>query len=149
MTQTAEQMTSKHSTLEVAADCLNYIDISGSSNKFSPSGGADMTGSTHAFEGSSPMTAIGRKEPHSGTLTVIYTEVDVEAADLLQGFHENQERICVRYRPQGPGAGNWEWIYSVHITEDVTPESDATTGDILIKDVPWFGVLLSFGPQAT
>jgi len=27
--------------------------------------------------------------------------------------------------------------------------SDATTGDILVKDVPWIGTLLSYGPQAS
>ena len=149
MAQTVEQMTSKHSTLAVAADCLNYTDISGSSNKFDPSGGEHMTGATHTFEGHDPLIALGKKEAYTGTISAIYTEEDTEAADLLQGFYDNQDRICVRYRPKGDGVGNWEWIYSVYIVGPVTPVSDATTGDILVKDVPWIGTLLSYGPQAS
>jgi len=147
--QTEGHMTSKHSTLEVAADCLNYTDISGSSNKFDPTGGEHMVGTTHAFEGYQALVALGRIEPYTGTITAIYTEVDAESADLLQGFYENQDRICVRHRPAGAGVGNWEWIFSIYITGPVVPMADATSGDIIIKDVPWTGTLLSWGPQAT
>jgi len=149
MVQTNAQMTSKHSALAVAADCLNYTDISGSSNKFDPTGGGHMVGSTHTFEGDQALVNLGKIENYTGTITAIYTEEDSEAADLLQGFYENQTRICVRHRPAGDGAGNWEWIFSIFITGPVVPTTDATSGDILIKDVPWVGTLLSFGPQAT
>ena len=149
MVQTAGHMTSKHSTLEVAADCLNYTDISGSSNKFDPTGGEHMVGTTHSFEGYQALVALGRIEPYTGTITAIYTEVDSESADLLQGFYENQDRICVRHRPAGAGVGNWEWIFSILITGPIVPMTDATSGDIIIKDVPWTGTLLSWGPQAT
>ena len=149
MVQTTGHMTSKHSTVEVAADCLNYTDISGSSNKFDPTGGEHEVGSTYTYEGYQAVIALGRIAPFTGTLTAIYTEIDNEAADLLQGFYENQTRICVRHRPAGAGAGKWEWIFSVFITGPVVPMTDATSSDIIIKDVPWTGTLLSWGPQAT
>jgi len=149
MVQTTGHMTSKHSTVEVAADCLSYTDISGSSNKFDPTGGEHEVGSTYTFEGYSALIALGRIAPYTGTLTAIYTEIDNEAADLLQGFYENQTRICVRHRPAGAGVGNWEWIFSIFITGPVVPMTDATSSDIVIKDVPWTGTLLSWGPQAT
>ena len=149
MAQTVGHMTSKHSTVEVAADCVNYTDISGSSNKFDPTGGEHEVGSTYTFEAYQAVVALGRIGLYTGTLTAIYTEVDGEAADLLMGFYENQTRICVRHRPAGAGAGNWEWIFSIYITGPVVPMTDATSGDIVIKDVPWTGTLLSWGPQAT
>lgn len=149
MVQTTGHGTSKHSTVEVSADCLNYTDISGSSNKFDPTGGGHGMGTTHTFEGYQALVAPGRIEPYTGTITAIYTEEDTESADLLQGFYDNQSLICVRHRPFGAGAGNWEWIFSVFITGPVVPMTDATSPDILIKDVPWIGTLLSYGPQAT
>ncbi len=149
MTQTVGQITSKHSTIEVAADCLNYTNISGSSNKLDPTGGEHEVGTTYTFEGVQALIALGRIGPFTGTLTAIYTEIDSEAADLLMGFYENQTRICIRHRPDGPGAGKWEFIYSVFITGPINPMTDANSADIVIKDVPWTGTLLSWGPQAT
>lgn len=147
--QTIGHMTSKHSTIEVAVDCLNYTDISGSSNKFDPTGGEHEEGITYTFEGVQALIALGRIGPFTGTLTAIYTEVENEAADLLMGFYENQTRICIRHRPDGPGAGKWEFVYSVFIKGPINPMTDATSSDIVIKDIPWTGTMESWGRQAT
>ena len=149
MAQTTGHITSKHSTVEVAENCLDYTDISGSSNKFDPTGGEHEVGTTYTFEGYQALLALARLGPFTGTLTAVYTEVDTEATDLLLGFWENQTRICIRHRPKGAGAGNWEFIYSVLILGPAIPMTDATSSDIIIKDVPWIGTLLSWGPQAT
>ena len=121
MAQTVGHMTSKHSTVEVAANCVDYTDVSGSTNKFDPTGGEHEVGTSYTFEGYSALLALGRLAPYTGTLTAIYTEVDGEAADLLQGFYENQTRICVRHRPAGAGAGNWEWIFSCLLYTSPSP----------------------------
>ena len=150
MPQTDGQITAKHSTLEVAADCLNYLDISGSSNSFDPGGsGAHMTGSTHTFAEHLPLIGLGKKEPVTATIRIVYTEEDNEAADIIDGFFTNQTLHCLRWRPAGAGAGNWQFIGRGYFITPITPAGDATSGDIITVEVTWFGAELPMSPQAT
>lgn len=149
MVQTIGHMTSKHSVLYVSTDGVNYTDLGGSSNSFSPAGGSHGIGSTHTFTGTEPVVGLGRKELVTATIRLIYTEVDGEAADLFDGFFNNQDQIWVRWRPAGDGVGKWEWLGVGYCPDPVTPAGDATSSDIIVKEVTWVGKALSMGPQAS
>lgn len=147
--QTVGHMTSKHAKLRVSTDGVNYTDISGSSNSFSPTGGSHGVGSTHTFEGTTPVVGLGRKELVTATIRMIYTEVDGESADLFDGFFNNQDPIWVDWRPAGDGVGKWQWIGKGYCPDPVTPAGDATSSDIIVKEVTWVGCALTMGPQAS
>ena len=150
MPQTDGHMTSKHSTIEVSTDeGVNYTDISCSANAFEPNPGAHMTGSAHVFCEPLPLVALGNIEPSEATLRLIYTEDEGEAVDLIEGFVTNQTKVWLRWRPKGPGAGNWEWTGGGYFTTLPIPAGDSDSGDILAVEVPWFGVGLTSAPQAT
>lgn len=145
--QTTGQITSKHSTLEVSSDQVaaysdvgNWIDLSGSVSAFEPTGGASMTGSTHTYGPHHlPLIGIGKREPVEATVRIIYTEEDAEATDLIDGFAENQTLVWLRHRPKGAVAGAWEFVGRGYFTERPKVAPDATSADILLCEVPWFG----------
>ena len=149
MVQTIGHMTSKHSTLEVSKDGVNYTDLGNSTNSFAPAGGSHGVGSTHTFTGTTPVVGLGRKEPITATIRMVYTEVDGEAADLFDGFFNNQDEIWVRYRPKGAAVGSWEFVGRGYCPDPIVPASDATSSDIIVKEVTWFGTELPMGPQAS
>ena len=149
MTQTEGQMTSKHTTLEVSTDNANWTDISCSSNSFDPSGGEHMFGSTHVFCGHNPLIGLGKKEVVEATVRIVYTEEESEAADLIDGFVTNQTPVWIRHRPKGAVAGAWEFVGKGYFLTPINPSTDATSADILTKEVRWVGSELPMGPQAT
>lgn len=143
-------MTAQDSTLEVAADCVNYLNISGSSNSFDPGGsGAITTGFVNTFGSLYPAIGLGKFEPVTATVRIIYSEVPNEAADIVDGFLRNKTLHCLRWRPAGSGAGNWQFVGRGYFINPITPAGDATSSDILTVEVTWFGDQLPMSPQAT
>ena len=143
--QTIGQGTSKHSTFEVSADqvaayddVVNWTHLGGSVSVLTPGGGDHMTGSAHTFAEHTPLTALGKINPITHTVRIIYTEEESEAADLIDGFFENQTRVWIRYKPFGTD-GSGVFIYRGFFTGPVVPPSDAGSADILTAEIPFFG----------
>ena len=143
--QTVGEMTSKHSTLEVSADqvdayadVVNWTHLGGSANSVTPGGGEHMTGSSHTFTGHDPVIGIGKRNPITHTVRIVYTEEESEAADLIDGFYENQTKVWLRHKPGGDD-GHGVFVVRGWFTGRVEPPTDATSGDILLVEVPFFG----------
>jgi len=148
--QTVGHITSKHVTLALSADGIDWsADVSGSVTAVTPGGGESMTGSSHVFGAHIPIIGIGKKNPVTYVIRYPYTEVDAEMADLIDGYFENQDLCYLRYRPRGSQADGWEFTGAGYWTTPVTPATDATTADIVSNEATWFGVELARGDQAT
>ena len=140
MVQTLHAMTAKDFEIDVSTDASTWVDISGSAASISMEGGERETGSAHTAGDADPLTGIGPKAPGEGTLTVIYTEVaTTEAADLVDGYYEAGTRVYLRARPRGTTVGHWQWISRGWFTTPVAPVLDAASGDILVREIGWFG----------
>jgi len=139
MAQTIRQMTSKDLEVHVSADGGEWTDISGSSAAWSPSGGERETGSAHTAGDADPVVGIGPKGPASGSLRIIYTEETSEAADLIDGYYENGTYMYLRARVKGSTVGDWQWTSKGYFAGPTFPEADASSGDILVVEVPWHG----------
>lgn len=145
--QTNGQITSKHATLEISGDQVaaygdvtNWVDISGSVNSVEPSGGAHMTGSTNTLGPfHDPLIGIGKKEAVEATIKAVYTEEAGEAVDLITGYALNQQQVWLRHRPKGSASGAWEFVGRGYFTEEPKVATDASSGDIILVEVPWFG----------
>lgn len=149
MAVTQAQMTSKHSTLEIAADEDGpWTDLPNVTN-FEPDGGAHMTGSANVFGRSVPLTGIGNKEPVTANITVVYSEVASEDYDLLEAYFESQANIWLRYRPGGTSPGIWQFVGRGYITNQPVPPADAGSGDLLAAQFAWFGNELERQDQTT
>lgn len=140
MARTLDQMTSKHSTLEIAADedgpwtSLDLATIS-----FSADGGEHGTGVVNIFGATIPLVALGNKSEVTATIAVVYTETASEPYDLLEAYFESQALIFVRSRPAG-SSGTWQFVGSGFVLNQPVPEQDATSPDILRAE---FNLILS------
>ena len=108
-----------------------------------------MTGSGHVFCEPLPLVGIGNIEATESTVKIMYTEIESEATDLIEGFVTNQTPVYLRWRPQGAGAGHWEWVEYGYFTTQPVPAGDSDSGDLLTVEVPFFGVGLVMQQQAT
>jgi len=149
MPQTTGHITSKNVELELSTDGENWTHIDCSSGAVTPSGGVTMTGSTHVFCEHLPLIGAGNIEPTTLGIRLVYTEVENESCDLIDGFRVNQALVWLRYRPKGAESGAWEFTGQGYFITPITPAADATSADILTVDVDWFGVELALGVQGT
>ena len=134
MARTRGQMTSKHSTIEVAADEDGpWTSLDMAAISFSADGGAHQSGTVNIFGSTIPLVALANKEAVTATIGVVYTEVASESYDLLEAYFESQNEIFVRSRPEG-ASGDWQFVGSGFVLNQPVPEQDATSADILRAD---------------
>lgn len=139
MAQTSHHMTSQDLEIHVSTDAGEWTDISGSSAAWSTDGGERETGTEYTAGSVDPLIGVGPMSPGTGTLRFIYTEAANEATDIINGYAENGTRVYLRARPRGSTVGYWQWTSRGHFLKRVTPAVDASSGDILTCEVPWFG----------
>jgi len=139
MAQTVHPLTSKDLVVEVSTDGGAWTDISGTAASWSPSGGERETGFAHTAGNADPVVGIGPKAPASGTLTIVYTEVTNEGADLIDGYYEAGTYLYLHARVRGSTVGYWEWTSKGYFTGPTVPVADASSGDVLTVEVPWHG----------
>lgn len=148
MAQTTGWITGKDLTIEVSTDDSTYTSIGGSSNSVEPGGGASKKGSAHTFGTMPPIVSIGKPEAVDLKLNILYTEVSGEAADLLQGYFENQTAVYLRYRPKGAGTGLWQFKGLGYFYTPVTPKIDSDNANPIAVTINWWGAQLAKTAQA-
>ena len=149
MPQTEGHGTSKHVELDVSTDGENWTSINCSSAAITPGGGEMGIGVAHTFCEVQPLLGPGRVSETTLGISIVYTEVPNESADLIDGFRVNQTEVWIRYRPFGSAAGAWEFIGRGYFTTPITPPADAGSDDLLMVDTSWTGTELAMGIQAT
>jgi len=83
-----------------------WTDISGSSNKLTPSGGEMRTSGTHPTGVEDPKLTAGGKELINVAITAYYTETANEARELLEDAYQNRKDARVRWSPKGGNTGD-------------------------------------------
>ncbi len=150
MTQTTGHISAVNATVEVSTDNATWKDISGSANSISPDGGERMTGEAYTLgDTDTALIAVGKKQPISLKLRIIYTEETDEAAYLLDGYYDNKTYVYLRYRPKGKQVGAWQFVGRGYFTTPIVPEADSGSADILMVEATWFGTELPVTVQSS
>lgn len=137
MSKTVGALSAKNVKLEVSPDNATWINISGSSNAITPSGGKAKTGEMNVFGDSAPVTVMGNSDPVELTIVAIYTEVDEEAVDVMGDAYTAGVSYYLRYSPKGGASGTWMFTSDEgNFIQAVTPEVNADdTKPVTVKAV--------------
>lgn len=143
MAQTTGQTNSTDAIVEVSTDGSSWTDISGSAAVVTPDGGDRVTGSANTFTGEYPLVAAGKRQAVRVRIRAIYTEVDNESADLINGYVENKTFTYLRYAPRGRTAGNWQFSGQGYFTRPILPPVDAGSGAVVMIETEWYGAAMA------
>jgi len=146
---TLNHMTSYNTRIQVSTDYETWKEVACRSSSVTPGGGDRGQGQIHDFCSDSPRIGIGRLEPVTLDINLIYTEEETEGFDLLEGFFKNRTEIYMRYRPKEQDGGSWQFVGSGFMTTVLPPEADATSADLLQTTVTWYGAELVLQTAAT
>lgn len=137
---------------QFSVDCVNdYVDISGEAQSVSGTEQSRMTGEAYVFAGDTPIVMSGSRETMELTATIIYTEVDTEAYQMVRTAFEDTSvcpgggKIYLRVSPRGGSAGHEQLEYIGYLTAFTYPEVDASSGDPIVCE---FSMVTS-GPTTT
>ena len=133
MAQTTGAMSALDAKIEFSTDGLAWTDISGSSNKVTPSAQTRTTGTTTTFDGDKQIVTVGNKELMEIEVQAVYTEVVGEAYELARAAFETAASAYLRWSPAGGVVGDKQWTTEKGIITSFTyPPSDATSADPIL-----------------
>lgn len=108
MAQTTDQISWRDAELHVSTDDFSAsdVDISGSSNEITLSGGERDTGQMKTMDGDFPLVTTGKRNLLTVELTCVYTDNAGEAYALAKAAYENATQLDARWWPIGNTTGN-------------------------------------------
>ena len=135
MAQATTQVALACGLLEVSfADaCDSWTDISGEGSSVSGTEQTRKSGEAYTFTGDTALVAGGKREPMELTFTIVYTEDDDDAYELIREAFETATKcgknLCVKWSPRGGSAGHEEISTGLSILTGFTyPPMDAAAG---------------------
>ena len=158
MAQTTGSLPQGGCQVEVSTDGSTWTDVSGSVASVSMSGGDQMTGEQHTFDGQYPIvTGSGKMNATTAEFSIVYTETSSEAFDIVYGRFEDggAGTIYVRYSPAGGQSTEARYFATndagsaataVPIVSCIPPSADAGVGDTIMAS---FSVLAPQFKQET
>ena len=134
MAQTTASVPMACGKLEIALDgaCSVWTDISGEGSTVEGTEQTRISGEAYTFTGDKAIVKGGKREPMELTFSIVYTETDAEAYEVIRETFETTGcgvAICVRWSPRGGGAGT-EMITTDQgiLTSFTYPPMDASGG---------------------
>jgi len=133
MAQTTGQVPLACGKLEISTDsCVTWTDISGEAQSLGGTEQARMSGEAYTLDGDTALIAGGKREPMELVAAIVYTEVNVEAYDLVRAAFEATGcggGFCLRWSPKGGSAGDDRITTGAGILVSFTyPPMDASAG---------------------
>jgi hypothetical protein len=94
-------MSSKNGVVEYSLDASTFVDISGTANSVSVSGGDRKSGEAYTADGDTALIVSGKREPLDVTVKVLYTEAagTPNAFEDIAAEYEDGTGVCVRWSP--------------------------------------------------
>lgn len=144
MAQTTGSLPQGQCQVEVSVDGSAWTDISGSVASATPSGGDQMTGEQHTFDGQFPIvTGSNKMAATTVEFSIVYTETTAEAFTVVYDRFKDggTGTIYCRYSPAGGQSTESRFFASddagsaptaVPITACLPPTADASVGDIIM-----------------
>lgn len=136
MPQTTEHITLRNVLAEVSTDGVAWIDISGTFNSLTNSGGETQTGEAYTAEGELPLVGIGKKSLTETTLKVIYTENAGDAWRKFFDAYKNGTDLYFRYTPKGGASGDLRFTSGKgFVTSPAYPQGEVSDGKPLMTEL--------------
>lgn len=144
MAQTTGSLPQGKCQVEVSVNGSTWTDISGQVTSVALSGGEQLTGEQHTFDGQYPIvTGSGKMGAVTATFNFVYTETSSEAFDVVFTRFEDGGvgTIYVRYSPAGGQSSEFRYFATndagsaataVPITACNPPDADAGVGDAIM-----------------
>ena len=101
MAQTTLGLSSTNGTVEYSLDAAAFVDISGTANSVTVSGGTRVSGEAYTADGDAAFITAGKREPIEVTVSGIYTETTgtPEFFEALAAVYESGAGCAVRWSP--------------------------------------------------
>jgi hypothetical protein len=136
MAQTTGAVANACAKVWISTDNITYTDISGVAQSVADTEQTRISGEAYTFTGEGAIVKSGKKEPLELTFTIVYSETDAEAYQVVRQLFETatcSPNFYVRWSPRG-GAADDEQITSGAgvITAFTYPPADATQGGPII-----------------
>lgn len=108
MAQNTGSMSSKNGKVEYSLDASTWVDISGSANQVTVSGGERMTGDMFTAAEDTALIATGKRQPYEITMHGIYSETTgtPEFFEALATVYKSGAGVALRWSPAGYNATN-------------------------------------------
>ncbi len=135
----------------IVPDLSDWYDISGESQSVANTDQSRMSGEAYVFAGDTPIVMSGSRESMELTVTIIYTEDENEAYEIVRTAFEDTTscpgggRIYLRWAPRGGAPGHEQLECNGYLTSFTYPEVDASTGDPIVCEFS----LITGGPTTT
>lgn len=107
MTQTTGSIWGGAAKVEISVNGSAWTNISGHSQKVSPSGGERQTGEAYTFDGEGPIVKVGKKNSREMRVDIIYTEATLDAFEVARAQFDatGGGTMYVRWSPSGGTGG--------------------------------------------
>ena len=128
MTQTTGSIWGGAAKVEISVAGAVWTNISGHSQKVSPSGGERQVGEAYTFDGEGPIVKVGKKNTRELRVDIIYTEATIDAFELARGQFDTTGggTMFVRWSPSGGTGGTKLYTTDSGFVEKVQyPEVDS------------------------
>lgn len=151
MAQTTNSIWGGAAKVEISTDGTAWTDISGHAFRVTPSASSRNQGQAYTFDGENPIVKVGKKQPQTVRVDIIYTEQTADAYEVARAAYESAGggTLYVRWSPAGGGSGDKQLSSgSGFVQEFGYAEIDAEsndpirayfivqTGGVITSDVP-------------
>ena len=149
MAQNTGGMSSKDGKVEYSLDASTWVDISGSANAVTVSGGERMTGDAFTGAEDTAIIATGKRQPYDIVFRGIYSETTgtPQWFEALDTVYRSGAGVAFRWSPAGYNATNEKRFTTatnssgsaaaavVTITGWQYPSLDFSTGDFIVCEM--------------
>lgn len=128
MAQTTNSIWGGAAKVEISTNGTAWTDISGHSNKVTPSGGDRQTGKAYTFDGEKPIVKVGKMNERQTRVDIIYTEQTNDAFETARAQFETTGGgvMYARWSPAGGAAGKFQYTTDAGFVQDFSfPEVDS------------------------
>ncbi len=128
MAQTTNSIWGGAAKVEISVNGTAWTNISGHSNKVTPSGGDRQTGKAYTFDGEYPIVKVGKKNERQTRVDIIYTEQTADAFEVARAQFDavGGGVMYARWSPAGGSAGNYLYTTDAGFVQDFSyPEVDS------------------------
>lgn len=128
MAQTTNSIWGGAAKVEISTNGTSWTDISGHSQKVSPTGGDRQTGQAYTFDGEYPIVKVGKMNPRETRVDLIYTEETADAYEAARAQFEaaGGGTIYARWSPAGGNVGDAQYTTDAGFVKDFSyPEVDS------------------------
>lgn len=124
--------------LEVSYNGADWFNISGESQSVQNTMQSRQVANAFRLSSRLAIVGAGRREPMDLAFTIVYTETDAEAYEIVKTRYEQDETICqpylyARWSPRGGNVGDARLTTDTGtITNFIYPALDASAGGVIM-----------------